>query len=208
MPPGSITLVRLFLYGRHSRSHIKRTGRILRCKTSHISGETVEPQNKLKHKHTHTHNTSVRLPSSSCGDLRGGGGRPCRRPSSCRGRPWGRARSCRSGRTAGASLAAAGGRRAAGWARQEGARRRGQCLNTDESKTSRPLRRILSEQTHLPVIFPANTQLGCLFARSDKHVIDSHIGLLPGLERDPGISCPLRSTHQHCPVLPWHCMGS
>lgn len=207
MPPGSITLVRLFLYGRHSRSHIKRTGRILRCKTSHISGETVEPQNRLKHKHTHTQHVCEASVFFLQQDLRGGGGRPCRRPSSCRGRPWGRARSCRSGRTAGASLAAAGGRRAAGWARQEGARHRSQCLNTDKSKNSRPLRRILSEQTHLPVIFPANTQL-FLFARSDKHVIHSHIGWLPGLERDPGISCPLRSTHQHCPVLPWHCMSS
>lgn len=36
----------------------------------------------------------------------------------------------------------------------------------------------------------------------------SHIGLLPGSERLPPISCPLRSTHQQYPVLPWHCMGS
>lgn len=39
-------------------------------------------------------------------------------------------------------------------------------------------------------------------------VIYSHIGLLPGPERVPGISCPFRSTHQHCPMLPWHCIGS
>lgn len=36
----------------------------------------------------------------------------------------------------------------------------------------------------------------------------SHMGLLPGSERLPGISCPLRSTHQQYPVLPWHCVGS
>lgn len=39
-------------------------------------------------------------------------------------------------------------------------------------------------------------------------VVSSHIGLLPGSERLPEISCPFRSTHQQYPVLPWHCTGS
>lgn len=41
-----------------------------------------------------------------------------------------------------------------------------------------------------------------------KPVVSSHMGLLPGSERLPAISCPLRSTHQQYPVLPWHCVGS
>lgn len=38
----------------------------------------------------------------------------------------------------------------------------------------------------------------------NKPVASSHMGLLPGSTRLPGISCPLTSTHQQYPELPWH----
>lgn len=50
--------------------------------------------------------------------------------------------------------------------------------------------------------------LSTLVVKCRVRVIDSHIGRLLGPDRVPEISCPFRSTHQQCPVLPWHCIGS
>lgn len=152
-------------------------------------------------------------------NLQGDGWQPWHHPSSYHNLLAGCGLSCRSGKTTGVFLEEGDRHWVEWWGRQVVERHRGRYLmekivkNLAKQKvTSNQLKNVFLSVKTSSYLYHIVADFCLLTGHVEfwfwECVIYSHIGLLPGPERVPGISCPFWSTHQQYPELPWHCIGS